>query len=46
MGQRAVGLFVENNIEVIVGAPVLEPEALVRGYLDKTLVTGGNICDP
>ena len=45
MGQRAVGLFVENNIEVIVGAPVLEPEALVRGYLDKTLVTGGNVCD-
>ena len=45
MGQRAIGLFIENDIEVIVGAPVLEPEALVQGYLDKTLVTGGNVCD-
>ena len=45
MGQRAISLFAENNIEVIVGAPVLAPEALVQGYLDKTLRTGGNVCD-
>jgi predicted Fe-Mo cluster-binding NifX family protein len=45
MGQRAISLFAENNIEVIVGAPSLEPETLVQGYLDKTLVTGGNVCD-
>ena len=45
MGQRAISLFAENNIEVIVGAPVAEPEVLVQGYLNKTLVTGGNVCD-
>ena len=45
MGQRAISLFAENNIEVIVGAPVAEPEALVQGYLNKTLITGGNVCD-
>jgi hypothetical protein len=38
-------LFAENNIKVIVGAPVMEPEALVQGYLDKTLVAGANVCD-
>ena len=45
MGQRAISLFAENNIEVIVGAPVAEPEELVQGYLNKTLVTGSNVCD-
>ena len=45
MGQRAIVLFAENDIEVIVGAPVLEPEALVQGYIDKTLTTGTNVCD-
>ena len=45
MGQRAISLFAENNIEVIVGAPVAAPEALVQGYLDKTLTTGANVCD-
>ncbi|KPJ78769.1 MAG: ATPase [Deltaproteobacteria bacterium SG8_13] len=45
MGQRAISLFAEKNIEVIVGAPVAEPEALVQGYLDKTLMTGANVCD-
>ena len=45
MGQRAISLFAENNIEVIVGAPVLAPEVLVQGYLENTLATGGNVCD-
>ncbi len=45
MGQRAVDLFTQNDIAVVVGAPSLEPEALVKNYLDKTLITGGNICD-
>jgi predicted Fe-Mo cluster-binding NifX family protein len=45
MGQRAINLFAENNIEVIVGAPVAEPETLVQGYLDKTLTMGANVCD-
>jgi predicted Fe-Mo cluster-binding NifX family protein len=45
MGQRAIGLFQEQNIDVVTGAPAMEPESLVRQYLDKTLLTGSNACD-
>ena len=45
MGARAVGLLEENRIEVKTGAPSLEPETLVRQYLDNTLTTGRNLCD-
>ena len=45
MGQRAVELFQQAGIQVIVGAPVDDPENLVRSYLNQTLVTGGNVCD-
>jgi len=45
MGQRAVMLFGEQQIQVIVGAQAEEPETLVRQYLDQNLVTGNNLCD-
>ena len=45
MGQRAQGLFVENGIEVVVGAPALAPEAIVSAYLEGGLETGQNLCD-
>ncbi|MFW6112778.1 MAG: iron-sulfur cluster carrier protein MrpORP [Thermodesulfobacteriota bacterium] len=45
MGQRAIGLFAEQGIQVITGAPNLEPEALVQEYLAGNLVTGPNVCD-
>ena len=45
MGQHAISLFQERNIEVIIGAPALEPDTLVRSYLDNTLQTNTNICD-
>ena len=45
MGARALDLFVENNIKVIVGASALTPEELVKQYLDNTLQAGGNVCD-
>lgn len=45
MGQHAVGLLGDKGIKVITGAPELEPEALVLSYLDKTLMTGINVCD-
>jgi predicted Fe-Mo cluster-binding NifX family protein len=45
MGQRAVSLFNQNGIKVVTGAPALEPEALVKSYLENTLETGGNLCD-
>ena len=45
MGARALDLFAQNDIKVIVGASALTPEELVKQYLDKTLQTGGNVCD-
>ena len=45
MGQRALGLFAEQGIEVIVGAPAETPEKLVKDYFANTLTSGANICD-
>jgi len=45
MGQRAQTLFNDKGIEVIVGAPVDTPEALVSDYLAETLRVGDNVCD-
>jgi ATP-binding protein involved in chromosome partitioning len=45
MGQRAQQLFAQNEIEVVIGAQDGTPEELVSAYLQKTLVTGDNICD-
>ena len=45
MEQRAVELFGQNGIMVVTGAPALEPELLVRSYLDNSLETGDNLCD-
>jgi len=45
MGQRAQQLFNQNQIEVVVGAPVDTPENLVSAYLEKTLQPGENTCD-
>lgn len=45
MGQRALGLFAEQGIRVITGAPNHEPVALVQSYLAGGLTTGPNVCD-
>jgi len=45
MGSRAQTLFQQQGIRVVVGASSLEPDDLVRKYLDETLETGDNICD-
>lgn len=45
MGSRAQGLFTQNGIQVVTGAPQDTPEALVNQYLSESLVTGSNICD-
>lgn len=45
MGQRAQGLFAEQGIKVIVGAPSETPERLVEDYFKGTLKTGVNACD-
>ena len=45
MGQRAISLFAQNGIEVIVGAPCDEPQAVAAAYLENALLTGDNVCD-
>jgi len=45
MGMRAQNLFTQNDIEVVVGAPILEPEELVEQYISGILKVGDNICD-
>ena len=45
MGQRAQGLFAQQGIQVVVGAPAETPEKLVADFLAGTLQPGENICD-
>lgn len=45
MGQKARNLFAENGVEVIVGAPTIEPRKVVEAYLNGTLQTQENTCD-
>jgi predicted Fe-Mo cluster-binding NifX family protein len=45
MGRRAQGLFSQQGIQVLVGAPAETPESLVGDYLAGTLKGGENICD-
>ncbi len=45
MGSRAQGLFQENGIKVVTGAPMDSPESLVNQYLSNSLITGQNVCD-
>ena len=45
MGGRAVGIFQQNGIEVIMGAPNGKPEEIVAAYLNSKLTTGANPCD-
>jgi predicted Fe-Mo cluster-binding NifX family protein len=45
MGQKAINLFHENNINVFVGAPMESPEALVRDFLADKLELTANYCN-
>ena len=45
MGQRAQGLFIEQGIEVVTGAPADTPERLIADYLAGILRVGENFCD-
>jgi Mrp family chromosome partitioning ATPase/predicted Fe-Mo cluster-binding NifX family protein len=45
MGQRALQLFAEQGIQVMVGAPVETPEKLVIDYFSGVLQLSGNVCD-
>ena len=45
MGGRAMDMFTRNGVEVVIGAPVREPEEIVRDFLNNRLTTSGNPCD-
>ncbi|OPZ78473.1 MAG: Dinitrogenase iron-molybdenum cofactor [Alphaproteobacteria bacterium ADurb.Bin438] len=45
MGARAINLFNERGIKVIIGAPNETPEVLVKAYIEGKLTTGANACD-
>lgn len=45
MGGRAIELFAQNDVKVITGCPSIEPELIVKAYLNETLKLGENICD-
>ena len=45
MGQRAQQLFTQNQVQVLVGAPVDSPENLATAYLNDALEVGQNTCD-
>ncbi len=45
MGSRAIQLFEARGIQVVLGAPKIDPEALVRTYLAGELGNGTNACD-
>jgi predicted Fe-Mo cluster-binding NifX family protein len=45
MGNRAIQLFAQQGVEVIVGAPQLDPENLVLAFLAGEIGEGNNACD-
>jgi len=45
MGARAQDIFSGYGISIVVGASSLEPETLVKAYINGELVNGDNICD-
>ena len=45
MGSRAIDIFRQNGIEVVLGAQENDPEKVVLDYLQGSLVAGANVCD-
>lgn len=45
MGPRAVELFQQNGISVVLGTMESDPEKAVLSHINGTLATGDNICD-
>ncbi len=45
MGNRAIQLFNHNNIRVYTGAPSMQANELVKGFLDNSIQFTGNNCD-
>ena len=45
MGNRAIQIFNQNNVNVFVGAPKESAGELVKGFLNNTIVFNANYCD-
>jgi predicted Fe-Mo cluster-binding NifX family protein len=45
MGNRAIQIFNQNNVNVFVGAPKLVARELVNGFLNNTIDFSANYCD-
>jgi len=45
MGGRAIQILADKGVEVIVGAPSIDPESVVRSYLAGEIGAGANACD-
>ncbi|MFA7115655.1 MAG: NifB/NifX family molybdenum-iron cluster-binding protein [Bacteroidales bacterium] len=45
MGSKAKNLFTQENLEIIIGAPNMEPRKALEDYLAGNLSTGLNNCD-
>jgi predicted Fe-Mo cluster-binding NifX family protein len=45
MGQNAITLFNQKNINVFVGAPIKKSKDLANDLLNNTLSAGANYCD-
>jgi predicted Fe-Mo cluster-binding NifX family protein len=45
IGQRAIDIFNNKNVNVYVGAPSKKSEAIIKDFLNGTLETQANMCD-
>jgi len=45
MGGRAIDIFRQNHIAVVMGAPAEDPEKLALDYINGNLMSGANVCD-
>ena len=45
MGNRAIQIFNQHKVNVFVGAPKLEPNEIVEGFLNENLEFSANYCD-
>jgi len=44
MGPRAIDIFAQHGIEVVLGVQGDDPDAVVKGFLDGTLEATGEVC--
>jgi predicted Fe-Mo cluster-binding NifX family protein len=45
MGQKAIDLFHEQNINVFIGAPMVDPKFIVSQFIDNKLELSANYCN-